>query len=102
MAPVASGIDHKFVDTAVCGRSASEMFFIPAIVQYCIKMYVHSPPLQVSDNIGENPLYDWLVDDTLFELLGSLITNPCLKRRFGVGACRLLGLISQCRWKEVF
>ncbi|VDD78698.1 unnamed protein product [Mesocestoides corti] len=52
------------------------------------------------DNVTDNPIFEWLVDESLFELLGTLISNPCLRRRFGVGACRLLGLISQYQWKE--
>ncbi|KAM7532523.1 hypothetical protein Aperf_G00000132167 [Anoplocephala perfoliata] len=55
----------------------------------------------LSDHINENPLFEWLMDENLFELLGTLINNTCLRHRFGVGACCLLGLISQYRWKEI-
>ncbi|VDN96385.1 unnamed protein product [Rodentolepis nana] len=55
----------------------------------------------LSDNVNDNPIFDWLLDENLFELLGTLISNTCLRQRFAVGACRLLGIISQYRWKEI-
>nr|CDS26928.1 Domain of unknown function DUF1741 [Hymenolepis microstoma] len=55
----------------------------------------------LSDNVNDNPIFDWLLDENLFELLGTLISNACLRQRFAVGACRLLGIISQYRWKEI-
>ncbi|VDL50374.1 unnamed protein product, partial [Hymenolepis diminuta] len=54
----------------------------------------------LSDNVNDNPIFEWLLDERLFELLGTLISDTCLRRRFGVGACRLLGLISRYRWRE--
>ncbi|VUZ55854.1 unnamed protein product, partial [Hymenolepis diminuta] len=55
----------------------------------------------LSDNVNDNPIFEWLLDERLFELLGTLISDTCLRRRFGVGACRLLGLISRYRWREI-
>ncbi|KAM3187759.1 hypothetical protein ACTXT7_001677 [Hymenolepis weldensis] len=54
----------------------------------------------LSDSVNDNPIFEWLLDENLFELLGTLISSTCLRQRFGVGACRLLGLISHYRWRE--
>ncbi|VDK38176.1 unnamed protein product [Taenia asiatica] len=53
------------------------------------------------NHVNENPLFEWLMDESLFELLGTLISDACLRCRFGFGACRLLGLVSQFRWMEM-
>ncbi|KAL5962528.1 Armadillo-like helical domain-containing protein 3 [Taenia solium] len=53
------------------------------------------------NHVNENPLFEWLMDESLFELLGTLISDVCLRCRFGFGACRLLGLVSQFRWMEM-
>lgn len=71
--------------------TAIGVYFIPANTFLC----------KLSDYVNDNPLFEWLMDENLFELLGNLISNASLRRRFGIGACRLLGLISQYRWKEV-
>ncbi|KAL5111624.1 Armadillo-like helical domain-containing protein 3 [Taenia crassiceps] len=53
------------------------------------------------NHVNENPLFEWLMDESLFELLGTLISDSCLRCRFGFGACRLLGLLSHFQRKEM-
>nr|CDS22542.1 Domain of unknown function DUF1741 [Echinococcus granulosus] len=91
---------------------------VPAKVEYmklCTASFVNDwPPLLqelvinsltircvLLNHVHENPFFEWLMDESLFELLGTLISDSVLRHRFGFGACRLLGLVSQFQWKEV-
>ncbi|KAL7063506.1 hypothetical protein AAHC03_02029 [Spirometra sp. Aus1] len=78
----------------LCSRSISENW--PDLLQEIILNSITVLTV-ASDNITENPFYEWLLEDSVYQLLTSLIATPAFRFRLGPYACRILGILAQRR-----
>ncbi|VDL98642.1 unnamed protein product [Schistocephalus solidus] len=83
-------ITENFVE--LCSRSISENW--PDLLQQIVLNSITVLTV-ASDDITDNPFYEWLLDDSVYQLLTSFIATPTLRFRLGPYACRLLGLLAQ-------